>query len=731
MNTDALRLFFSFSSLLISISALSSGIMVLRANPKPKSNKFYFFLCLAVSFWSFFHFLWLYKFYGSYSEALLLSRLLDFGAYWIPILGFCFIIYFLGEENIFHIRILMYFGWGLTFIFVLFSFTHLLIPTVKEILPGIYWPQIGPLYTLFLGVYIIFPGYAVIRLIKKYFSLTSYIKRRQIGILIIGSFLGFGGGFTNYPQWFGIKMWPWGHPLVILYVILFTYGIIRYHLFGVETVIHKTLLYILISSLVFTPLALFIYWTQDFLRNLSWYNLALLSTLFFFIFKAFYDKVQPQIAHIFRRRKYDYQFLLQQIPQNISGILNIDALSDRLLTLLKETLYPQNIALILKDLKDPQKYTLQYLKGYPPHFTSSLQNFSLSTSSPLIQYLNTTPTQVLEKEIIEIDPHYSSIKPYLEQIFNTLNIILLLPLKLPQQNQLIGLLGLGKRETLKYYTHQDKHLLHTLSFSFASCIDNALNHTQILSQQKTLQEIKLAQKLQQSLLPPSTHPSSFKDYLVWGILLPAREIGGDYYDFIYQEEKDILNIVIGDVSGKGLDAGIVSVMVKSTLWVLSSHSLSPQQILNNLNYFLYQHLHQQKFVSLLYFSLFLNQNKIIYSSAGHEHILIYRTSTSQIEVIKSGGLILGMFPQIDQYLKETSLTLNPGDKILLYTDGAIESKNREGKMFGLNNLINSFKKHASLPLKEHMQQILQDIRNFSSVREQYDDITLVGVERVK
>ncbi|MDD5655168.1 MAG: PP2C family protein-serine/threonine phosphatase, partial [Candidatus Omnitrophica bacterium] len=100
-----------------------------------------------------------------------------------------------------------------------------------------------------------------------------------------------------------------------------------------------------------------------------------------------------------------------------------------------------------------------------------------------------------------------------------------------------------------------------------------------------------------------------------------------------------------------------------------------------------------------------------------------------IEVVRSGGLIIGMVDPIAHFLNEEKIKLRKGDKVILYTDGATEARNPEFEMFGLPNLINSFKSHAHLPIQEVIQNIRQDIKDFISMAEQYDDITLVGIEK--
>ncbi len=291
-----------------------------------------------------------------------------------------------------------------------------------------------------------------------------------------------------------------------------------------------------------------------------------------------------------------------------------------------------------------------------------------------------------------------------------------------------ALIALGKKQNLRSYTIKDIELLDALGRQIGLTIDNALHHKDLIETERLTQELRLGRKIQMDLLPK--HTPKIPGLSLSGFMRPAKEIGGDYYDFITLPQKHLLGITIGDVSGKGVAAGLMMAVAKTALYSISQQLLSPKQILLQTNQVLYQHIGGQKFMTLLYLCWDSKTNTLHYSSAGHEHILIYRKSEDRgrnIEVIKSGGVILGMLEDIEPYLEEHTITLNKGDKLLLYTDGATEAQNPEGGFFGLPKLTESFKTHSHLSIEETMNNIYSDIKEFMSGREQYDDIALVGM----
>ncbi|MFA5116191.1 MAG: SpoIIE family protein phosphatase, partial [Candidatus Omnitrophota bacterium] len=142
------------------------------------------------------------------------------------------------------------------------------------------------------------------------------------------------------------------------------------------------------------------------------------------------------------------------------------------------------------------------------------------------------------------------------------------------------------------------------------------------------------------------------------------------------------------------------------------------------------------------------QKKLFYSSAGHEHILIYRSNLESprvapegasplgrspeyqpnVEAIISGGFMLGMVPEIDEYLEDRSLSLNPQDKVILYTDGVTEARNIDEDLFGLKRLTDIISKHGHKPAQDLLSIIKEEVYAYIGTREQYDDITLVVME---
>jgi serine phosphatase RsbU (regulator of sigma subunit) len=445
----------------------------------------------------------------------------------------------------------------------------------------------------------------------------------------------------------------------------------------------------------------------------------------FYIYLFYYRKTQPRIDHLFRRRKYDYYQVLGEIGQKIGSELDINNVVNRLFKELKEVLYIRN-GLILVQPPGEEDYTEAGSIGYDAILDSQRAGkVILPSRNALTQWLQARQ-KVLEREQVEVDPQYESIKEEALAFLSQNSIEVLIPVIM--EDKVNAFVGIGKKENLQAYTIKDIELLELMGKQVGITIDNALHHEDIIEKERLAEEMKLGREIQIALLP---HESpQLLGLVVQGLMQPAKEIGGDYYDFITLPDSNNLGIVIGDVSGKGVAAGLLMAMAKTAIHTLTQEEFSPKSILMRTNQILSKHIGGERFMTLLYLMWQKREHILSYSSAGHEHILIYRSKTNSVEVIKSGGFMLGMMPNIEPFLEEKKIPLSPGDKVLLYTDGVTEAQNQAEDRFGLNMLKETFFKYNAKPAQELMQAVRDEVYSFIGNYPQYDDITLVVLEAV-
>lgn len=248
------------------------------------------------------------------------------------------------------------------------------------------------------------------------------------------------------------------------------------------------------------------------------------------------------------------------------------------------------------------------------------------------------------------------------------------------------------------------------------------------------QELKIGKNIQESLLPKFIPQS--QDLELYGLMHSAKEIGGDYYDFVNRETRDNqitddIFVSIGDVAGKGVAAGLIMSEVRSFIRALIAFYESPHQILDLVARLLERDIWGTgKFMSILLMLWDAKEKKFRFTSAGHEHIIHYVAKKKACDVFKAGGVVLGLKHNVvSPHMKENELRIEPDDVIVLFTDGATEATNDQGEMFSLEKIASLTEEYASLPVAQILQNIFQRIREFVGKQEQFDDITMVGIKR--
>jgi len=239
-------------------------------------------------------------------------------------------------------------------------------------------------------------------------------------------------------------------------------------------------------------------------------------------------------------------------------------------------------------------------------------------------------------------------------------------------------------------------------------------------------EMELAKKIQTSILPKN---GRLGEYQIAAVMKPASEVGGDYYDF-FETESGEKWATIGDVSGHGVDSGLVMMMTQTSIFSILNRTsgYSPSKMLSSINSVIRKNifrLDMKRYMTLI--ALKLGEKKLTVAGK-HQDILIMRSRSRKVEVVSTNGTWIGIADKIGDFTKDHEIKISKGDMILLFTDGASEAADRDGELFGDERIIQSFKKNSSLPINEIIQAILNEIDEFQA--EQDDDITLMIIKKI-
>jgi catechol 2,3-dioxygenase-like lactoylglutathione lyase family enzyme len=239
------------------------------------------------------------------------------------------------------------------------------------------------------------------------------------------------------------------------------------------------------------------------------------------------------------------------------------------------------------------------------------------------------------------------------------------------------------------------------------------------SERRAAQELEIAKQVQARLFPRTAAPLKTLDYA--GLCLQAREVGGDYYDFLSLGQER-LGLVIGDISGKGIAAALLMANLQANLRSqCAMASDQPQRFLRSVNQLFYENTTDNAYATLIFAEYDDRERRVRYANCGHLAGLLLRRDQT-IERLHSTGTVLGLFKDWDCSIEEQPLF--SGDTLVLYTDGVSESFNDAGEEFGEARLIDVLVRHRDLPSQELLGVIVDEVRQFSR-REQSDDITLI------
>ncbi len=274
----------------------------------------------------------------------------------------------------------------------------------------------------------------------------------------------------------------------------------------------------------------------------------------------------------------------------------------------------------------------------------------------------------------------------------------------------------------------DENLSYTLGI-IGSALTSALKSKKIEQKAQLLEsDLDKAREIQEGILPD--HEVRFHSYEIYGISVPERIVGGDFFDYLVSpEDSDRLGVAIGDAASKGLSAAAQALYVSGALRMGVEFQTKISSLLTKINRLMNRTFPDEHFVTLFYGELTNDRNGLlIYANAGHNSPMLLHDDCNDVEYLESTGQMLGPFP--NETYRTESAHLSKGDVLLLYTDGITEAMNEHGEMFGEKRLADSLCTHRHQSAKEIAELLLEEVEKFNTDSEHSDDKTLVIIRRV-
>ncbi|PKP19824.1 MAG: hypothetical protein CVU04_05175 [Bacteroidetes bacterium HGW-Bacteroidetes-20] len=268
------------------------------------------------------------------------------------------------------------------------------------------------------------------------------------------------------------------------------------------------------------------------------------------------------------------------------------------------------------------------------------------------------------------------------------------------------------RELYDAFDYMKHHLVHYI---------NTLQKT-TSDKEKIESELRIAREIQMGMIPKTFPPFPLRKELdQFAILNPAKEVGGDLYDYFIDQDK--LYFIIGDVSGKGIPASLLMAVTRSLFRSVTLHFNTPSEILTNLNNSLAENNESNMFVTLFLGILDLNSGTLQFCNAGHNPPIILNSDCNYLSVIPN--LPLGLIEGFDFVAQELHLT--PNTTLLLYTDGLTEAENAQKQLYGESRLLSFVQENPFDTTQQLIESIVEDVEHHVQQAEQSDDMTLLAI----
>jgi sigma-B regulation protein RsbU (phosphoserine phosphatase) len=296
------------------------------------------------------------------------------------------------------------------------------------------------------------------------------------------------------------------------------------------------------------------------------------------------------------------------------------------------------------------------------------------------------------------------------------------------RTEIMGILLMGPARDHRYGS-AERQVLRSCADQFALMMENARLTDRVVGQEALRRDLALAAEVQRRLLPSEPPAAAVANFAA--ISLPARSIGGDYYDFIQVGDQRI-GIALADVSGKGVAAALIMSVVQASLRIIASDGdISLPRLAARMNEFLYRTTPGNKYATFFYAQVDADRRQLRYVNAGHNPPYLVRARPNaempgqeeEMQELTTGGAVVGMLPGMSY--EEATVDLCSGDVLLAYTDGVTEAHNPDNVEFGEDRLKALLREVAHLSADDIRARIAAELKEWIKDAEQYDDLTFV------
>jgi len=505
--------------------------------------------------------------------------------------------------------------------------------------------------------------------------------------------------------------------LVALIPISFGISIFRYQLMDVSVVVKNTIIYGLATVTILVVYFFLVFVIGQSLSQAigTEYQMPIFGVVFIIfaiVFQSTKDKFQDFITAKFYPEQFAYQRVLIKFINDISCIVGLEKILDSMKTTFVESLMIKEFGIMIKSAEGD--LVLEREVG--------LNHSVLIIKDSNLEKIIAEKSLINDHVVIEQSDFAAAFPTNYTRLIED-NIYTIIPMII--NSRIIGLLLFGLKHSGSQFAGKDVELLYTAANQAAISIENARLYLSEAEKQKIERDLDLARRIQQSLLPKCVPDLRGLD--ICGEMIPAMQVGGDYFDLIPISDTKIY-VVVGDVSGKGLSASLYMTKLQTMMQLACVDSRRPRDILIEINKKLYTSMEKDWFITITLALFDLEKNSVKVCRAGHAPILA--ALNGSIEIYRTQGIGVGLEKGVifDKTLDEEEISLSPGKIFAFYSDGITEAIDEKEEFFGEENLINILKSKNSFRSSQLVDSIWESLKQFRGRAEQNDDMTLVLVK---
>jgi phosphoserine phosphatase RsbU/P len=472
----------------------------------------------------------------------------------------------------------------------------------------------------------------------------------------------------------------------------------------------------------------------------------MVSALFHAVLKRY---LLPRIERYFSPVSYDERRILFDLGWEARRAIDTDHLFKLIIDQISEALQAEDASIFLRDeatgnyvcrFSSSQAKVRQTGNNFADDGTPAKAPLMLARDAFVVSRLRslTLPLEigpkdfeVWERFLAAASPEQRAARHKERQVLAQIKTCLLMPVN--SKDQLVGLMSLGPCRVRHNYDVMDKEMLMSIGRQLALVIENSRLSERMLANERLRRDLALAAEVQRRLLP--AHPPETVSVELMGFCQPARGIGGDYYDFIDLDPRQI-GIAIADVSGKGIAAALLMSTMQATLRSLLSCQTAHRQagdslanMVARLNRLMHNSTAGANYVTFFYANFDEITRQLTYVNAGHNPPILFRSGAADgYRELSSGGQVLGISE--DCPYEQELVQMQPGDLLFAFTDGLSEAFNVKGEEFSEARIKETLAACARETVNDIRDEIVRRVQTWGAGAPQYDDLTFV-VMKVK